>query len=810
MNYRTIFSIKESEKATVELADVEGLEGPAIVKRLKGVNPDIYRLLCCAQNSHIPQVFFCEKQGEYLLVVEEYVDGDNLAEYLHKQQLSDQAKLGLALQLCEAVDVLHSMVPPVIHRDIKPSNIVITGKGVLKLIDFDASRQYKYGQGEEDTRLLGTRGYAAPEQFGYAQTDVRSDIYSMGIVFHEMKLTEHKKTAEQWEKIAEKCTSFDPKNRYQSVEELTEEIKKLKAWKKRRRRKLFIWLTVLLATSLVAGALIAGMWNKRGQESADESVNPTDTPVPTLEAMLTPNTTQAVTLTPEPGLSSSPTPTTEPAPSLSPTPTATLAPTSSPTPAVTPSPSPIEPSTPTPSPTISPTPIVLSTEFQYATNPVNQYAQEYHYYPAESEVTELIFADTNWYKPNMYMHQVSCYDYETGITLNIPLDQVEDGNGYVRISDALLRVLEPSRYQIWFYFKTSGENYYGTGFPVDLVLHEEGEEMVADGEILVSKALSCHLEYPRDAALIISSDVAAEFSDTLLHKQSNGATEQVESDCYELACDGKVIILKKEYLAGFTGGTRQEFTVWLEDGRQLSFQVNTENGLPDYITPEYLGLASTSTPIPTITTVPANINQHYYKSMVEETELILRHGSDTAPMPETWEAECYDYVTGETYHIPMEEIEIGPGYIRFLDEGLEQLEPSIYNLTVHLYYSDSWRNQNTSRVLKVYGETEYPQKETDPLAQSVQYFYRTEPQDFVKNITSTSVSRFSGVWVEVEGLELLEVSSEWYNLFCDGKVMIIEKEFLQQYYAEGQQIKLIYHFNDGKQQTMVINYEESR
>ena len=224
MKYQTILTIKESEKATVELAAVELFVGPVIVKRLKGGNPEIYRLLSEQSNSHIPQIYAVEEQENELLIAEEYVDGENLAEHLQKSLLSDEQKLNYALQLCEAVGFLHALNPSVIHRDIKPSNILINGKGELKLIDFDASRHYKEAPSSSDTRLLGTVEYAPPEQFGYSQTDVRSDIYSMGVVFHEMRPTENKKMAEQWEKIAEKCTSFDPKNRYQSVEELKREL----------------------------------------------------------------------------------------------------------------------------------------------------------------------------------------------------------------------------------------------------------------------------------------------------------------------------------------------------------------------------------------------------------------------------------------------------------------------------------------------------------------------------------------------------------------------------------------------------------
>ena len=192
MEYQTIFTIKESEKATVELAALEGQTGPVIIKKLRGVSPNIYRLLCCVQNLHIPKIYAYEQQDKEFLVAEEYVDGENLEEYVQKHCPGDKEKLQLALQLCEAVRFLHLMEPPIIHRDIKPSNILITGKGILKLIDFDASRQYKVLQNSGDTRLLGTAEYAAPEQFGYSQTDVRSDIYSMGVVFNEMNLRKKK------------------------------------------------------------------------------------------------------------------------------------------------------------------------------------------------------------------------------------------------------------------------------------------------------------------------------------------------------------------------------------------------------------------------------------------------------------------------------------------------------------------------------------------------------------------------------------------------------------------------------------------
>ena len=554
MNYRTIFTIKESEKATVELADVEGLKGPAVVKRLKGANADIYRLLCCTQNFHIPRVFFCEEQSCELLVAEEYVDGENLGELLQKRLISDEQKINYALQLCEAVGFLHALKPTVIHRDIKLSNILINGKNELKLIDFDASRQYKNFSNEEDTRLLGTKGYAAPEQFGYSQTDVRSDIYSMGVVFHKMCPLENKVLAKQWDKIAEKCTSFDPKNRYQNVAELKRELEKLAAWKKARRIKNTAWIGSITVV-LVVAALVAVLWPKETEAGNMDGITVTTAP------------TDAPTLIP------TSTPTLEP--------TATSTPTPEPTATSTPTPEPTATSTPTPEPTATNTPMPTAT--------------------------------------------------------SIP----------------------------------------------------------------------------------------------------------------------------------------------------------------------------TPTTNPDLSKVPTSINQHYYKSMAEETELILKHGSDTSPLPVTWSGECYDYVTGKNYSIPMDEIEIGPGYIRLLDSGLMQLEPSIYELTITMHYASRWP-QSTSRVLKIYSEDEYPKKSNAVMATGTNYFYLNDPTDLVKNVLSTVTSKFVGVSVEIPGMAAVEVDSDWYEILCDGKVMIIQKEFLQQYYENDQKINLIYHFDDGKNQTMVINYKETR
>jgi len=119
-------------------------------------------------------------------IILEYIQGLSVQQLLDKKQMLDKEQtLAIMKQICDALMHLHTLDPPIIHRDIKPSNVMIEVDGTVKLIDFDASRNYKI-KAQKDTRNLGTEGYASPEQFGYTQTDIRSDIYSVGILFREM------------------------------------------------------------------------------------------------------------------------------------------------------------------------------------------------------------------------------------------------------------------------------------------------------------------------------------------------------------------------------------------------------------------------------------------------------------------------------------------------------------------------------------------------------------------------------------------------------------------------------------------------
>lgn len=280
-NYKVIQVIKRSEKAEVLFAAVDGLDTPVVVKRLFEANPDIYRVMSGIDNLHIPRIYHIRELENELIVAEEYVDGKTLDEYMAAGGISDIQKLELMVQLCEALEVLHGCNPPVIHRDVKPTNILVNAGGLLKIIDFDASRQYKENKNTSDTRLLGTIEYAAPEQFGYAQTDFRSDIYSVGVVFSELKLNGESTFFKEWKRLVDKCTSFDPKNRYKDVAELKKDLQKcIRKAKQPGKKKWFVSIAVGVVLIIVSAVMGWQMQRERNREVAVHGL-------PTVPAQLT-------------------------------------------------------------------------------------------------------------------------------------------------------------------------------------------------------------------------------------------------------------------------------------------------------------------------------------------------------------------------------------------------------------------------------------------------------------------------------------------------------------------------------------------
>ena len=245
-NYRVERTLKQSPHETTEVVWFQGANqaelGPFIRKRIdddRGLGKayqEIYR----AQHEgrrfrHLPRIEDCHDNGTELVVIMEYVQGETLHDVIYRLDPSVNLAADVFPRLCEAVLELHEgFDPPIIHRDLKPSNILLTATS-LTLIDFGIARQYNEAS-ETDTSPFGTRAYAPPEQFGFGQTDVRSDVYSLGMLLYYLLVENVPSPRLAGGSFAEpgipdalrpvltRATAFDPAARYQSVRELKDDF----------------------------------------------------------------------------------------------------------------------------------------------------------------------------------------------------------------------------------------------------------------------------------------------------------------------------------------------------------------------------------------------------------------------------------------------------------------------------------------------------------------------------------------------------------------------------------------------------------
>ena len=220
--YEPLRLLKESPRGSVRLIRHQKSGQRFVLRRFSG-NGEVYRKLLDRSCRHLPLIYEAVEQGGENLIIEEFIEGDTLA-FLLQGALFFQAETAqIVRQLCQALWVLHSM--GAVHRDIKPENVILRG-GDAVLIDFDAARLYKPEQ-SGDTHVLGTTGFAAPEQYGLSQSDLRADIYSMGVLINVMLTGQHpsKKLAEgRMGRIVERCTRVNPEKRYRDILHLMEAL----------------------------------------------------------------------------------------------------------------------------------------------------------------------------------------------------------------------------------------------------------------------------------------------------------------------------------------------------------------------------------------------------------------------------------------------------------------------------------------------------------------------------------------------------------------------------------------------------------
>lgn len=245
----------------------------------------------------LPRIVDIIDNGNVIHIIMDFIEGEALSKVLEREGAQSQEQvIEWAKELCEVLQYLHTREPKIIYRDMKPANVMLRPDGSLKLIDFGIAREYKK-QNVEDTVSLGTKGYAAPEQFGgKGQTDERTDIYCLGVTLYHLITGQNPceppyelYPIRHWnptlssglEAIIQKCTQLNPADRYQSCAELMYALERYEeldesyaAMQKAKLKKFVISASATLSTLVIAcGCLVVNAIdvNKNYDKYIDEA-----------------------------------------------------------------------------------------------------------------------------------------------------------------------------------------------------------------------------------------------------------------------------------------------------------------------------------------------------------------------------------------------------------------------------------------------------------------------------------------------------------------------------------------------------------
>ena len=192
----------------------------------------LYQELLSLDNIHLVRIREVWQEENACIVIEEFINGYTLSDYMKLKELTcltPEVALAYTAEVCDGLEELHQH--GIIHRDIKPENLMLSNDGILKISDYNIARLHREDAGS-DTQILGTQGFAAPEQFGYRQTDARSDIYSVGVLLNVLLtgklpsecLYQGRRDIQQ---IILRAAAIEPKDRYANVKKMKREIRKI-------------------------------------------------------------------------------------------------------------------------------------------------------------------------------------------------------------------------------------------------------------------------------------------------------------------------------------------------------------------------------------------------------------------------------------------------------------------------------------------------------------------------------------------------------------------------------------------------------
>lgn len=219
----------------------------------------------------LPRIVDIIDNGITIYIVMDYIEGESLDKILNEYGAQpEDLVIGWAKQLCDALSYLHSQKPSIIYRDMKPANVMLKPEGNIKIIDFGIAREYKE-QSLADTTVLGTKGYAPPEQYS-GQTDPRSDIFALGMTMHHLLTGVDPRNGEPYapvrswnpelsegiESIIDRCVEPAAENRYQNCADLLYDLEHpeliTKGYKKKQKTRLALFITSICLSIVTAVA----------------------------------------------------------------------------------------------------------------------------------------------------------------------------------------------------------------------------------------------------------------------------------------------------------------------------------------------------------------------------------------------------------------------------------------------------------------------------------------------------------------------------------------------------------------------------
>lgn len=274
-NYNLIEVLKADDKNFVALVYNKNAKILCVLKKRNLQSKEIYKILKTLSDSNLPEIYRIIEHDGNLILIEEYIEGETLENLFNYQIKNFDEKFveNILLQVCACLEKVHSK--NIIHRDLTLSNIMLTKNNQVKLIDFSIARIYKPEQ-ISDTDFLGTRGYAAPEQYGLfdlEQSDRRTDIFILGTAMKKLLGDDYHGYLQ---KILSKCTNLNPDLRYQNITELVRDV---------RRRKKFLFAKKFSLVFVVAIGILIFPSRTSFENLPVEKIQP-ETPQPVEEKIV--------------------------------------------------------------------------------------------------------------------------------------------------------------------------------------------------------------------------------------------------------------------------------------------------------------------------------------------------------------------------------------------------------------------------------------------------------------------------------------------------------------------------------------------